>query len=249
MESRSVRRFRSTNDSAPPMNCYSYFTAFLRVLGLTFALATLAPAQRSVESQKESDWIDARWNATELGNFHSSVVALPGGAVAKGLSIRLRGDRELSVVYDTATASLCAIWTEGFLKFDSARYGLLRAPKPNGEVRFLAPNSPAWNGAVRESALHVHDARVVLDYTVSDAHVMESPWIAHAGNVTAIVRSFEISGDGERLLTLSPAAGFETSTVDGVQIASVRLRDERLRFAVIGNSADFVNSNGMLQLR
>ena len=230
------------------MNCHLRGTICFCSIALALALASSA-AQRPVEAQSESDWVDARWNATDIGNFHSSVVALPGGSVAKGLSIRLRGDRELSVVYDTATASLCAIWTDGFLKFDSSRYGLLRAPKPNGDVRFLAPISPAWSGTVRWRGFHVHDARVVLDYSVANARVLESPWVERVGNVTAITRSFEISGGGDQTLTLAPAANLEINTVDGVRLASVRLRDERLRFAVAGDAAEFLSTNGMLQLR
>ena len=222
---------------------------FLRLVALTMAFAPVTFAQRSVELQKESDWVDARWNATDLGNFHSSVVALPGGSVAKGLSIRLRGERELSAVYDTATATLCGVWTDGFLKFDSARYGLLRAPKPDGEVRFLAPSSPAWNGTAHWRGLHVNGARVVLEFAVGHARLLESPWVERSGSVTAMTRSFEISGNGELLLTLSHAADFETNTIDGVQFASVRLRDERLRFAITGNSAEFLSVGGMLKLR
>ena len=230
------------------MNLLPGCTSGLCSIALTFALVSSA-AQRPVESQQESDWVDARWNATDIGNFHSSVVALPGGAVAKGLSIHIGNERKLSVVFDTATATLCGIWTDGFLKFDSARYGLLRAPKPDGEVRFLAPSSPAWSGAVRWRGFHVHEARVVLEYSVGGVRVLESPWVERAGNVTAITRSFEISGNGQPLLTLAPAADLQINTVDDVRIASVRLRDERLRFAVAGNTAEFFSTNGTLQLR
>src|SRR6266540_2366637 len=69
------------------------------------------------ENQKESDWVDARWSQTDLGNFHASVLALPGGPIAKGLSIRVGEHGEAAVAYDTGSASLRAGWTNGFLIF------------------------------------------------------------------------------------------------------------------------------------
>lgn len=208
-----------------------------------------ASAGKSVERQDEGDWVDARWNKTVLGNFHSSVVALPGGSVAKGLSIRMGNERIVSAVYDTATATLCGVWTDGFLKFDSARYGLVRAPKPDGEVRFLAAGSPAWRGTVRWRGLHVSDARVVLEYIVGKTRVLESPWVERAAGITAVTRTYEISRDSENLLTLSQARAVEITNVDGVKVATVALRDERLRFAVLGNAAELFEENGLLKLR
>ncbi|HWN95644.1 MAG TPA: DUF6797 domain-containing protein, partial [Methylomirabilota bacterium] len=206
-------------------------------------------AGKEVAKQAEGDWADARWNQTVLGNFHSSVVAMPGGSVAKGLSIRMGKERIVSALYDTATATLCGVWTDGFLKFDSARYGLLRAPKPDGEVRFLAPSSPAWNGSVQWRGWHVSDARVVLDYSVDKTRVLESPWVERAARVTAITRTYEFSPDGGKVLTLSQAGGVELTSIDGVKVASAALRDERLRFAALESAGEFFEENGLLKLR
>src|SRR5262249_505884 len=86
---------------------------------LTMALASTdsVPGEEP-ENQQESDWVDARWNQTELGNFHASIVPLPNGAVAKGLSVRVGEHGEAAVVYDTASLILRAGWTGGFLKFN-----------------------------------------------------------------------------------------------------------------------------------
>jgi len=216
------------------------------VVVTTCAIAGLA--QRPVETQKESDWVDARWNATELGNFHSSTVALPGGAVAKGLSIRMENGRQLAAAYDSATATLCAVWTDGFLKFDSARYGLLRAPKPDGEVRFVAPAGPAWNGRVRWRGWHVNGPRVVLDYEVEGARVLESPWVEPMADAAAMTRTFEIAAGGEHSLMLAQAAEVQLRTNAGVQFATVPLRDERLSFALVGEGVQFRTAKGMLQV-
>jgi hypothetical protein len=219
------------------------------VAGLSLLVVSSSHAQRDPGVQKESDWVDVRWNATELGNFHASTVALPGGAVAKGLSIRTGDARTVSAVYDTARATLCGIWTDGFLKFDSARYGLLRAPRPDGDVRFLAPGSSAWNDRARWRGLHVNGPRVVLEYFVGDSRVLETPWVEQHSGATAMTRTFEIAPNAGRSLTLSQATSLEISTNDGVKLASVELRDERLRFALAGNAGEFLTASGLLRLR
>src|SRR6187397_2323151 len=105
--------------------------------------AESGPTGSDPEKQKESDWVDARWSQTDLGNFHASVLSLPGGAVAKGLSIRVGANREATVAYDTGSASFRAGWTNGFLTFSGTRYGLMHAPKPAGDIR-LVLSDKAW---------------------------------------------------------------------------------------------------------
>src|SRR5204862_8345190 len=83
--------------------------AFLAI-GLAVSTA-MSYADDEPEKQKESDWVDARWNQTELGNFHSSLVPLPNGIVAKGLSVRVGERGEAAVVYDTASAKWRADWS------------------------------------------------------------------------------------------------------------------------------------------
>src|SRR6185369_10795599 len=151
-------------------------TFFLSVATVSFA------AQKEVGEQKEADWIDARWNYTELGNFHSSLLQFPNGTVAKGLSIRVGDKGEAAVAYDTATTTLRAGWAGGFLTFDGKRYGLLNPPQPAGDLRFVSPAVPAWAGSpVKWNGLHVHGPRVVLDYNVGDVRVLESPGYENIG--------------------------------------------------------------------
>ena len=42
-------------------------------------------ANRDVGSQNEKDWIDNRWNRTDVGQFLSSLLDTPSGSVAKGI--------------------------------------------------------------------------------------------------------------------------------------------------------------------
>ena len=111
------------------------------------------------ENQKESDWMDARWSRTDFGNFEASILPLPNGTVAKGLTVRVGEHGEAALVYDTASLTLRAGWTDGFLKFSGARYGLIQPPQP----AFCAPTSTrcsrrsrrwsaAWDRTFRSSS-------------------------------------------------------------------------------------------------
>jgi glucose/arabinose dehydrogenase len=143
-----------------------------------------------VEKQKEPHWVDARWAQTTLGAFQASSLDLPGGAVAKALSIRLGENDAAAVAYDTATCGWRAGWTGGFLQFDGARYGLMHKPKPAGEIAASVPGGPAWSGQAQWQGLHVNGSRVVLRYLVDGAEVLESPSVQVRDGVTAFVRSF-----------------------------------------------------------
>jgi len=130
------------------------------------------------EKQVEADWVDARWNRTDLGNFHSSLLRLPDGTIAKGLSVRVGAQGEAALAYDTATCSLRAGWTGGFLKFTARRYGLIDTPQPGGPLLFNMSAKPSWGkSSVQWHGLHVNGPRVVLEYTVDGALVRETPWM------------------------------------------------------------------------
>ena len=204
------------------------------------------------ENQKESDWVDARWGQTDLGNFHASVVALPKSSVAKGLSVRLGDKGEAAVAYDTSSASLRAGWTGGFLKFSGARYGLMHAPQPAGAIRFLAPASPAWGSAdVKWRGLRVHGPRVVLDYDVAGINVKESPWYETGQGVSAFTRVLEVGGRSQPLnVSLLDGKGREVAIrqVDGITMATLTGPDGLLVVAAKGDAAELRWKDGVLSL-
>ena len=174
------------------------------VLALLFAGAPPVPAQNASEPdptlQKEGDWVDDRWSKTDLGWFHSAVLALPGGPVARGLALRVGENGDAAVAYDLTTATLRASWAGGFLKFNPGRYGLMAAPKPAGELSLTTRPAPSWLGAtVRWRGWHVHGHRVVLDYEVNGARVLESPWLIETNGLRFLVRQFEVSSNAQEL--------------------------------------------------
>ncbi len=218
------------------------------VATLTLVLPFLVFAQKEPGTQKETDWVDSRWNATDLGNFHASLVSSPAGTVAKGLSIRLGDGTNVSVVYDTATASPRAVWSDRFLEFEATRYGLIGTPHPASDVQFVSPKGPAWSTPVRWRGLHVHGPRVVLDYEVGTTRVLETPWAETFGGVTAMTRSFLIRKGGEATVLLAEGMDAAITTVDGVNCARVTAKLGPVTFALRGDNAEFRVEGAALKL-
>jgi hypothetical protein len=215
------------------------FSATHVVVALSFPCCVFAAApDDKPELQREPDWVDARWNQTDLGNFHASVLPLPGGRVAKGLSVRVGAKGEAAVAYDTATCSLRGGWTGGFLKFAPGRYGLIDAPLLGGPVQFGVPAAPAWGtAAVQWRGLHVSGSRVVLDYTVGDNPVHESPWFEDAESLGVFTRTFEIrSAPTPLTVTLVDGRNHQHDTVevDGLKIVTLQSTNGLLAVAVQG---------------
>ncbi len=177
---------------------------FFIAIAVVVTNAISVPAQNASEPepwlQKEGDWVDDRWSKTDIGWFHSAVLALPGSQVARGLAIRIGENGDAAVAYDLTTVTLRASWTGGFLKFDAGRYGLIAGPKPAGELNLTTRPAPSWIGAtVRWRGWHVNGHRAVLDYEVDGARVLESPWSIETNGVRILIRQFEVAANAREL--------------------------------------------------
>ena len=194
-----------------------FLFALLAVLAGRCALVPLAFAQAAVQpgahaaagkaaaEQREGDWVDGRWNQTDVGPFLASNLQTPVGSVAKGLSIRVGERGEAAVCYDTGEPAFRGAWTGGFLKFDQSRFGLARPPMVAGEWAFAAAGGLGWpGGRARHEALHVNGARVVLDTRVGETLVRESPWFEATNGTRTFTRTLEIA-PGQTALTLQLA--------------------------------------------
>lgn len=143
--------------------------------------------------QTEGDWVDNRWNRTEVGPFLASSLAIPGGQVNKGLSIKVGSNGEGTVCFDTFLCAYKAGWTGGFLTFAPARFGLARAPQISGDVAFSAASGFKWNSSqIRYAGLYHHGKRVVLKYWVDGTGVLDSPWIEIRDGLRVFTRTLEL---------------------------------------------------------
>ena len=132
---------------------------------------------RDAGTQAEADWVDNRWQQTDVGPFLASSLPLSDGTIAKALTIKVGEHGEGAVAYDTATGAFRAAWTGGFLEFGPRRFGLIDMPKPAGQLAFTGINErdQRTNGVFRFTGLHRGDGRVVLEYTVDGTRILEVP--------------------------------------------------------------------------
>ncbi|SVC97456.1 uncharacterized protein METZ01_LOCUS350310, partial [marine metagenome] len=119
-------------------------TLFIFLL-LLCSTVTHAAAPKEVAKQTEGDWRDGRYSKVTFGPFVSGHIATPKGSTHKGIAIRVGEKGEGTMVFDTDLCAWRAGWTDGFLKTDPTRYGLIRALKPEGNVVF--GRSPLPGGA------------------------------------------------------------------------------------------------------
>lgn len=166
--------------------------------------------------QTEGDWVDDRWNQTTQGRWQAYYFPTPEGTVRKGLAVRLGDPAHAAVLYDTAAGQWRMAWTGAFLQFDPARFGLLNAPKPAGEIQFSLPQQAGWGGGdVRWSGFATCQGRVVLEYTVGDRLIRESPWATSIEGGTLFHRNFEFGASDRVTAEVALLKGSASNLIRG----------------------------------
>lgn len=170
--------------------------------GLETLTAKLASAKagepvgsgREPGTQEEKDWVDNRWQQSDVGPFLASNVRLPDGKmVAKGLTVRIGQNGEGAILYDLATGLVRAAWTGGFLQFDATRFGLIGAPKPAGTVLFTANSKkPDDATALKFVGLHRGKDGVVLEFDADGTAVLDRPELRETSAGPVVVRNLSI---------------------------------------------------------
>ncbi|HVR84093.1 MAG TPA: DUF6797 domain-containing protein, partial [Planctomycetota bacterium] len=160
--------------------------------------------------QTEKEWVDARWNLTEVGPFMSSALKLPDGKILlRAISVKTEDG---GFVFDPDTCALRAAWTGKFLAFGPARYGLIEKPRIAGEPVWAPVEGPSWGARTSYQGLHLHGARVVFSYEVEGTSVKETARREGAG----FVRTLELGPhDQERSLTFKMGGGTGTTRLSG----------------------------------
>lgn len=144
--------------------------------------------------QRENDWVDNRWQQTDVGPTLASILATPSGSIAKALSIQVGTPAAGGVVYDTVTASLRATWTGGFLQFVPSRFGLGEAPRIQGTVQGSFRDSPGWLGTgIHFNGHQLNGQNVVLDVDLEGTRVLESPGLVQHASFSFFKRSLAIA--------------------------------------------------------
>ncbi len=147
------------------------------------------------------------------------------GSTPKGVAVRVGEQLEGTVVFDTDLLRCTGGWTGGFLDFKGVAFSGSHGgnPGPVGSVVFRTSALPGWSKAAsfkdprelpkgfgastipygplpaewaKYKGLHRNGNRVVLEYTVGAARLLESPGMEGAGDAAALVRSFQVKSPG-----------------------------------------------------
>lgn len=223
----------------------------LRAQPLPFAERNSPESDPSL--QTEGDWVDNRWNRTDVGPFLASNLSVPGRQIIKGLSIRIGANYEGTVCFDTLQCAFYSGWSGGFLEFAPARFGLINPPRIKGKITFSIPSGIRWNSErIRYSGLRVHGERVVLEYALDSVRVLDAPWLEVRDGLHVFTRTIEIGPRPEDISFTIPQDGESVSifSFPGMARAIVSKGGHNaLAIAVLGEGIEISNDTKALRVR
>jgi hypothetical protein len=190
------------------------------------------------------------------GPFFSGTIMQKGGKAAtanKGLVVTVGPDKRHYICYDLDTMRVSMAWSGDYLEFGKTQERIEWPPPPvaKGQIAFDSKVAPGWSLAgsfadprpnqigplpkawARHEGIHVHGEKVVLEYTVGGAKVLEMPGLESRGGVTYFTRTFSISPTREPLriyLAEHPRAlpGEKLPENDSFYVAFVNVRSNGL---------------------
>ncbi len=181
-------------------------------------------------TEGEKDWVDGRWNQSEIGPFITSALQIPGETLKRAISVKVDGG---GVVFDPDTLAMRAGWTGKFIAFSPVRYGLIEKPKIAGDLQWTAPAGPKG----RYRGLLLQRRRVGLSYDVRGREIIEWPGAESHDGITAFSRTIEYSSVGPDvnlpIVSLTGAAG-KAERVGEVEMAVLRSGDRVAAAAHVG---------------
>lgn len=127
-------------------------------------------------NQNEAVWADGRWNEARLGSVQSGVFQAGGAAVARGVCLQLGDHGELSACFNPDTLTYDAVWSGGFVGFDSVRHGFVSALQLKGQLVPVPKQNPP-DKAFKYHGFYRHGNRVVFAYRIGDVEYLDSPWV------------------------------------------------------------------------
>ncbi len=181
-------------------------------------------------AEGEKDWVDGRWNQTDVGPFMTSALRVGKETLVRALSIKVDGG---GVVFDPDTLTMRAGWTGKFLAFSPARYGLIEMPRIAGELQWTV--APGLKGRYR--GLLLEGKRVGLSYDIGGRAIVDWPGAESHEGITAFSRTIEYSSDGPDVdLPIVSLAGTDgkAETVSEVEMAVLRSGDRVAAAAHVG---------------
>jgi mono/diheme cytochrome c family protein len=202
---------------APPRAAQQVCGLFLGALALW---AASAAAQKPAPERKKWDM-----DYGPFLNLSVQLPGENPGSTPKGVAVRVGEELEGTVVFDTDLLRCTGGWTGGFLDFKGVAFSGSHGgnPGPVGSVVFRTSALPGWSKAgsfkdprelpkgfgastvpygplpaewAKYKGLHRNGNRVVLEYTVGEARLLESPGLEGAGDAAVLLRSFQVKNPG-----------------------------------------------------
>ena len=211
--------------------------------------------------QTDADWVDDRWNKSEIGRFLCSAIDLPGEKTVKAIAVKLGERGDATICFDTELLRYSAGWTGGFVQFSAKRYGLLDAPKPRGAIEFKSRKAPGWArqgsfsdprtnrmGNLPRAWGHYHGMyqsgnRVVFAYQIGSAEVLDSPDLVVLNGEAVFSRTFEVAPNDTALEThLCDLPNAERVELEGIELLTSGGSSNVTAVAVIGAGAQLTNA-------
>ena len=127
-------------------------------------------------NQNEAVWADGRWNEADLGSVLGGVFTGNGKTVARAVCVRLGDNAELSACFNPDTLTYDAVWSGGFVNFDSVRHGFVSGVRMAGTPIAIEKQSPPEK-PFKYHGFYRHGVRVVFAYRIGDVEYLDAPWV------------------------------------------------------------------------
>jgi azurin len=128
-------------------------------------------------NQSDDDWVDGRWNETELGSVQAGVLHTSDGKrIIRAICLRLGENDELSACFNPDTLNYEAVWSGGFVSFSTRRHGFLHGLKMEGTLQSQPEQSPSppeftYRGFYRLGK------RIAFAYRIGEVDYLDAPWV------------------------------------------------------------------------
>jgi hypothetical protein len=204
------------------------------------------------ELEKDKDWADARWQQTDKGRFITHSTLIPKRAVSpKNMTIFPGDSKDFALMFDLQRCGVMAVVDNATFKIDEFRFGLLRKPTLQGDVRTYSFPQKLWRDYSRNrQALPVNATDYkrlttnpgkapTLHYTVGSATFAETYRVTErAGQKPVLTRYIKAANVASALeLTLSEVKGTpKTARTETAQVVTAVVGDQTLGFAIPANT-------------
>jgi hypothetical protein len=97
------------------------------------------------EFEKDPDWADARWQETDKGRFITHSTLIPKRGVSpKSVTIFPGKRKDYALMFDLLRCGVMAVASDATFKIDEFRFGLLKKPTLEGQLRAYVLPTKLW---------------------------------------------------------------------------------------------------------